>query len=146
MSFWQKLNCMRALLAAFAERQRPRGLHGFRWLQTIRSSVRIHVVEWLARGRDELRTSSSLRYCCSRLVVEYVLKKFVLASADMISSIVFYCNGIRSFQVLASYQMWFCQKLLKSAKYNSQIVKIWRFLWNLHLVAPKSSTSDFLAF
>ena len=41
-----------------------------------------------------------------------------------------------------SYQMWFCQKLLKNAKYNSQIVKIWRFLWNPHLVALKSSTSS----
>ena len=31
--------------------------------------------------------------------------------------------------VLASYQMWFCQKLLKNAKNNTKIVKIWRFLW-----------------
>ena len=32
--------------------------------------------------------------------------------------------------VLPSYQMWFCQKLLKKAKTNRQIVKIWLFLWN----------------
>ena len=31
--------------------------------------------------------------------------------------------------VLASYQMWFCQKLLKNAKNHSKIVKIWPFLW-----------------
>ena len=43
--------------------------------------------------------------------------------------------------LLASYQMWFCQKLLKNTKYNSQIVKSWQFLWNPHLVVPKSSTS-----
>ena len=30
--------------------------------------------------------------------------------------------------VLASYQMWFCQKMLKNAKTNSKIVKIWLFL------------------
>ena len=30
--------------------------------------------------------------------------------------------------VLDSYQMWFCQKLLKNAKNNSQIVQIWQFL------------------
>ena len=30
--------------------------------------------------------------------------------------------------VLASYQMWFCQKLLKNAKNYTKIVKIWRFL------------------
>ena len=29
--------------------------------------------------------------------------------------------------ILASYQMWFCQKLLKKAKSNSKIVKIWWF-------------------
>ena len=45
--------------------------------------------------------------------------------------------------ILASYQMWFCQKLLKNAKNNSKIVKIWWFLWNLLLVAPKSTTSIF---
>ena len=32
--------------------------------------------------------------------------------------------------VLASYQMWFCQKLLKNAKNYTKIVKIWRFLSN----------------
>ena len=42
--------------------------------------------------------------------------------------------------------MWFCQKLLKKAKTNTQIMKIWLFLWNPHLVAPKSATSVFLAF
>ena len=67
---------------AFAKRQRPpqcRGLHGFRWLQTIRSSVCtiLHVVEWLARGRDELRTSRCY-FCSRRIVVEYVLKIIVL--------------------------------------------------------------------
>ena len=30
--------------------------------------------------------------------------------------------------VLASYQMWFCQKLLKNANNYTKIVKIWRFL------------------
>ena len=29
--------------------------------------------------------------------------------------------------VLASYQMWLCQKLLKIAKLNNKIVKIWQF-------------------
>ena len=37
----------------------------------------------------------------------------------------------------------FAKRLLKNAKYNSQIVKIWQFLWNPHLVAPESATSDF---
>ena len=45
--------------------------------------------------------------------------------------------------ILASYQMWFGQKLLKNAKNNSKIVKIWWFLWNPLLVAPKSTTSVF---
>ena len=43
----------------------------------------------------------------------------------------------------ARYQMWFFRKLLKNA---SQIVKIWQFLWNPHLVVPKPATSGFLAF
>ena len=29
--------------------------------------------------------------------------------------------------ILASYQMWFCQKFLKNAKNYTKIVKIWRF-------------------
>ena len=45
--------------------------------------------------------------------------------------------------ILASYQMWYCQKLLKNA---SQIVKICQFLWNPHLVVLKSTTSGFLRF
>ena len=48
--------------------------------------------------------------------------------------------------VLGSYQMWFGQKLLKKAKTNSKIMKIWLFLWNPLLVAPKSAISGFLAF
>ena len=36
--------------------------------------------------------------------------------------------------------------LLKKAKTNSQLVKIWLILWNPHLVALKSTTSGFLAF
>ena len=48
--------------------------------------------------------------------------------------------------ILASYQMWFCRKLLKNAKYARQIVMIWLFLWNPHLVVLKSATSGFLAF
>ena len=47
--------------------------------------------------------------------------------------------------ILTSYQMWFCPKLLKNAKITSKMVKIWPFLWNPHLVAPKSTTSGFLA-
>ena len=48
--------------------------------------------------------------------------------------------------VLASYQMWFCQKMLKNVKTNNKIVKIWLFLWNPHLIAPKSRTSCFCHF
>ena len=38
------------------------------------------------------------------------------------------------YPVLASYQMWFCRKLLKNAKSNSQIVKFWWFLWNRQIL------------
>ena len=48
--------------------------------------------------------------------------------------------------VLVIYQMWFCQKLLKKAKSKRQVVKIWWFLLNPHLVIPKLATSCFLAF
>ena len=46
--------------------------------------------------------------------------------------------------VLASYQMWFCQKLLKNAINNSKVVRIWRFFEKPHLVLPKLSTSGSL--
>ena len=48
---------------------------------------------------------------------------------------------------LVSYQMWFCQKLLKKPVKNaSQMVNIWWFLWNPHLITPKSATPDFWRF
>ena len=48
--------------------------------------------------------------------------------------------------VLASYQMWFCQKLLKNAKNYTKIVKIWRFLWKTTSGSTKIHNFRFLAF
>ena len=47
---------------------------------------------------------------------------------------------------IASFLVWFCQKLVKKAKSNSKIVKIWWFLWNPHLVDTKIGHFLFLAF
>ena len=44
--------------------------------------------------------------------------------------------------VLASYQMWYCQKLLKNAK----IVKIWPFLWKAKYGSAEIHNFRFLAF
>ena len=48
--------------------------------------------------------------------------------------------------VFASYQMWFCQKLLKNAKNHSKIVKIWPFLWKATSGSAEIHNFRFLAF
>ena len=48
--------------------------------------------------------------------------------------------------VLANYQMWFFQKLLKNAKNHSKIVKIWPFLWKATSGSAEIHNFQFLAF
>ena len=48
--------------------------------------------------------------------------------------------------VLASYQMWYCQKLLKNAKFPSKIVKIWPFLWKVTSGSAEIQNFRFWAF
>ena len=43
------------------------------------------------------------------------------------------------------YKMLFCQKLLKNAKNNSKMVKIWRFLWKCTSGSTKIRNFRFLA-